>query len=126
MTTRHYVVPRGSGRLYLVHLDDPLPGGARHYLGWTQADDVADRISRHREGRGAKLLAVARRLAIEWQVTAVWAASCREERRLKRMGHLARLCPLCRRGALHRHAAYERGRRAARPLADLLAQAVAL
>lgn len=87
-----------SPALYLLHLDAKIAGHAAHYLG--EADDLAERIRRHRHGAGARLLAVARRLGISWRLVRTWrapadkAARLQLERRLKN-AHGPNLCPEC-------------------------------
>lgn len=87
-----------SPALYLLHLDAKIAGHAAHYLG--EADDLAERIKSHRRGAGARLLAVARRLGIDWRLVRTWEAPADRaerrqlERRLKN-AHGPNLCPEC-------------------------------
>lgn len=81
--------------LYLVHFERPL-AHAQHYLGWTQCD-LDERITRHRGGDGARLLAVANERGIGWEVVRVWPGAKRSvEQKYKRAKHNRRLCPVCR------------------------------
>lgn len=79
-------------KIYLLHFHTPL-SHARHYLG--SADDVEQRLQEHRTGRGARLMAVVTAAGITWEVARTWEGDRKEERRLKRLGGHARLCPLC-------------------------------
>lgn len=81
--------------IYLVHLDRPL-GHARHYIGYTGKASVQQRLKRHRAGRGARLLRVCNREGIEYRVVRVWRGTRKDERRLKKRGGAAPLCPICR------------------------------
>jgi len=82
--------------VYLIHLDKPI-GHARHYLGY--ADDVTERLARHRQGRGGRLLKVAVSRGIGFDVVRVWPDGDRAlERRLKRLKNGPGLCPVCREG----------------------------
>lgn len=90
--------------VYLLCMDKPMPRGksprgtqlwARHYLGY--ADNLEERLKRHANGTGARMLAVARERGIGWQVARVWPDAGKDvERRLKRRKEAPRLCPLCR------------------------------
>jgi predicted GIY-YIG superfamily endonuclease len=95
-------LPHGPA-LYLLHLEAKVADHAGHYLGET--DDLARRISGHRRGKGAKLLAAARRLGIGWRIVRTWEAPADRrarldlERRLKAR-HGPTLCPACNARAL--------------------------
>jgi predicted GIY-YIG superfamily endonuclease len=90
-----------KGKVYLLHFARPYRH-ARHYLGWT--DDLEERLARHRDGRGARLLAVVTEAGIEWTVARVWDGSRALERRLKSWHKARALCPLCREEVHGRHA----------------------
>lgn len=72
---------------------------ARHYLGWTEnypRRRVLDRLALHLDGRGACIVraAVARGITVE--LVRVFHDETRDdERRRKRAGNFARLCPVC-------------------------------
>lgn len=80
--------------IYLIHLDRPL-GHAKHYLGYTEAETVTARFQRHKSGYGARLLAAANELGIDYSVVRVWEGSKKLERRLKRRKNSPDLCPVC-------------------------------
>lgn len=86
---------RAHGTVYLLHFASRY-GHAGHYLGW--AADVDARLAEHAAGRGARLLAVVRAAGIGWQLARTWRGGRRLERRIKTLGGLARVCPLCRPG----------------------------
>lgn len=87
--------------IYLLHSTAPVGGtgthSARHYMGYTPDATWRKRIDAHRNGtsrvkivdaflaQGGKLLLVA----------ILPGGTRTDERHLKRMGHMARLCPLC-------------------------------
>lgn len=79
--------------VYLIHLDKPI-GHARHYIGYSK--DPRARLKRHRAGRGGRLLAVAAKRGIYFDIVRVWPdAGQAWERRLKRQNNASRLCPAC-------------------------------
>lgn len=81
------------GTVYLIHFDRPF-GHAKHYTGW--ASDLDARLWHHRNGTGARLLAVVRQAGIGWQVARTWQNVDRHyERALKKQGGASRRCPLC-------------------------------
>jgi len=78
--------------VYLLHFDTPYKH-ARHYLG--SSDDVAERIERHRQGRGARLMEVIAQAGIGFQLARTWDGGRTEERKLKNQKNSPRLCPIC-------------------------------
>jgi predicted GIY-YIG superfamily endonuclease len=82
-----------GGVVYLLHLDAPGFGHAKHYTGWTA--DLAARLALHEQGQGARLLAVARAAGIGWTLARTWPGSRARERQLKRQGGASRRCPMC-------------------------------
>lgn len=84
--------------VYLIHFDRPYHH-AQHYLGW--ASDLDARLTRHRSGKGARLLAVVTAAGISWRVVRTWIGGRGYERRLKRRHGPYRLCPVCRGGQSH-------------------------
>jgi len=67
---------------------------AQHYFGWT--DDLPARLKDHSCGRGARLMEVITAAGIGFALTRTWPGSRALERRRKRRGGHARLCPICR------------------------------
>lgn len=84
-----------AGTVYLVHFSRPLHH-ARHYLGWTAAENLANRLARHAAGRGARILRAVTLAGIPWELVAVAPGTRASERQLKRGKHIARICPACR------------------------------
>jgi predicted GIY-YIG superfamily endonuclease len=79
--------------VYLLHLDAPGFGHAKHYTGWT--GDLPARLALHEAGQGARLLAVAHAAGIGWTLARTWPGTRARERQLKRQGGASRRCPLC-------------------------------
>lgn len=85
----------GTGTVYLLHLDRPYRH-AKHYVGWTEGDNLIDRLTVHIRGQGSPLLRAAAKAGISFRVARLWVGFTRlKERRLKRRGK-SRICPLCR------------------------------
>jgi predicted GIY-YIG superfamily endonuclease len=82
-----------GGTVYLLHFARPYRH-ARHYLGY--ADNLEQRLARHRAGSGARLLAVIAAAGIDWRLARTWPGTRTLERRLKGRHSGVRLCPLCR------------------------------
>lgn len=78
--------------VYLIHFDTPYKH-ARHYLGY--AEDLAERIERHRKGNGSRLMQVIGAAGIAWQLVRVWPGDRKLERQLKNQKNAPRLCPVC-------------------------------
>lgn len=93
--------------VYLLHFDVPLlrsdgtPVG--HYVGWAPDGEVTRRLEDHLRGRHpAKLVQALLAQNTEMWVGNHWHGQDRDyERRLKRMGHLARRCYRCKSLLLH-------------------------
>lgn len=81
-----------TGVVYLLHFDRPYRH-AGHYTGWTS--NLADRLTQHTAGRGARLLAVITQAGIGFTLARTWTGTRRRERALKRQGGASRRCPLC-------------------------------
>jgi hypothetical protein len=87
-----------QGVVYLVHLDrrlgsDHPKGAARHYLGTTI--NLDRRLTQHRDGTGARMLAAAAERGIGFDVVRTWPGGRAEERRLKNQHNARRMCPAC-------------------------------
>lgn len=87
--------------IYLLHLDTPL-AHAKHYIG--KADDLAERLERHRSGNGARMLAVCRERGITWQLVRTWTGDRQLERRLKSRRNAPKLCGICSGAAAYNRA----------------------
>lgn len=101
------------GSIYLYHLDAPLdpahPRRPRHYLGFCELGNLAERDRVHRRGErwthdqngktvatgAARFLQVAGERGIGFGLVRTWRGTRAEERRLKQCGHAPDMCPLC-------------------------------
>lgn len=83
--------------VYLIHFHSPYKH-ARHYLGFAATPKkFKARMESHLNGTGANLLRVVNLAGITWDVVRKWPkASRQEERRIKNMGGLSRVCPVCK------------------------------
>lgn len=82
------------GNVYLLCFDPPL-AHAKHYLGFTEHDDVEIRVEEHRKGIGARICAVAVDRGITLKLVRTWTKKTRSfERSLKKRGK-SHLCPNC-------------------------------
>lgn len=96
---------KSNGYVYILHFRTPLAGGrkqSQHYVGWSR--HWAYRIGQHRDGKGARIMAVCADRGITFQIAAVVASLEHDgrtytgtalERYIKRQHHHARYCPLC-------------------------------
>ena len=82
-----------TGTVYLLHFDRAYRH-ARHYVGYT--DNLPRRLEEHREGTGARLMEVVKDAGISFTLARTWPGDRATERRKKRQGSRALLCPLCR------------------------------
>jgi predicted GIY-YIG superfamily endonuclease len=78
--------------VYLLHFERPYKH-ARHYLGATR--DLEARLSLHRCGRGARLMAVVTQAGIPWMLARTWEGDYAQEHALKRRKNSPQLCPQC-------------------------------
>lgn len=82
------------GTIYVLHFDRPLTH-ARHYIGWTERDDLDARLDEHRAGRGARIVEALVAAGIGFRVAATYLGTRHDERRMKRQKHGGRFCPEC-------------------------------
>jgi predicted GIY-YIG superfamily endonuclease len=84
--------------VYLIHFARPYKH-AKHYVGYTALESVDDRMARHRDGRGSRLLQVVTQAGIEWAIVRLWQYDTIKEARTKERqlkNHSAgRNCPIC-------------------------------
>ncbi len=84
--------------LYLLHFAPPHKG-AMHYLGITKASTIGRRLNDHQRGKGAGITRRALESGSTLTLVRLWHNATHQlERKVKRAGHLNKLCPLC----LHR------------------------
>jgi predicted GIY-YIG superfamily endonuclease len=81
-----------KGTVYLIHFNTPYHH-ARHNLGWTE--DLEERLQRHANGSGSRLMQVITQAGITWRLARTWTGSRELERQLKRQHNSPRLCPIC-------------------------------
>jgi hypothetical protein len=84
-----------TSTVYLLHLE-PAYRHARHYLGSTARELVADRIAEHVAGRGSPLVRAAVEAGSTVELVRTWTGGRQLERRLKDRHESPRLCPRCR------------------------------
>lgn len=85
---------RGAvGTIYMIHFARPYKH-ARHYVGWSP--DLEGRLAAHKDGRGARLMAVVVAAGIEWELARTRQGTRDIERKIKRDGGASRYCPVCR------------------------------
>lgn len=86
------------GTVYLIHFDEHL-SHARHYLGWTEGDDITARIETHmagHKGHAACILRACKEQGIGWKVVRTWKGVDRNfERWLKNQKGTPKFCPNC-------------------------------
>lgn len=82
--------------VYLIHFKQKI-AHAQHYIGFCDGDDaLTGRLMRHLQGRGARILARASELGVEWELVRTWEGETRTfERKLKNQKNARRLCPVC-------------------------------
>lgn len=78
--------------VYLIHFNEAFKH-ARHYIGFT--DDLDARLEDHRNGHGARLMAVIRAAGVTWRCVRTWPGDRKLERKLKNRKDAPRLCPVC-------------------------------
>ena len=85
-----------KGTVYLLHFHEKFHH-CQHYIGWTEKDDVGERMAKHAEGRGSKLLKAVMEKKITVSLVRVWKGEDRNfERKLKNRKKSKQLCPLCK------------------------------
>lgn len=87
-----------KGYVYLLHFDEPYYH-AKHYVGST--DDIEQRLIRHKNGNGARLIKVISDAGISFRLAKLWTFDNIKEARLfekalKHMKNTPRYCPECR------------------------------
>ena len=89
MTDKPYIV-------YVLHFDRPV-GPARHYIGITRRERLAQRMHDHQGTSASWLTAKAAKLGIGFTLAKTFdAESHADEQRIKRAGHFDKICPICR------------------------------
>jgi hypothetical protein len=91
LSLRHNV----PGTVYVLHFE-PGYKHARHYVGWTEDDDVTARVEVHLQGRESPLIRAAVAAGVEVQLAATYPGTRYLERRLKRWHKTGQFCAICR------------------------------
>ena len=79
--------------VYLLHFTQRYKH-AGHYIGSTNT--LTKRLEAHKNGHGARLLAVVHQAGITWVLARTWEGGKRRERQLKTQGGASRCCPICK------------------------------
>jgi predicted GIY-YIG superfamily endonuclease len=80
--------------VYLIHFETPYKH-ARHYIGFAE-EDLDQRMKKHKDGLGAKLMRAVTNAGIKWFVARLWKDGSRTfERELKNRKNAKYLCPVC-------------------------------
>lgn len=103
------------GIIYQYHLDAPLDPEhwrrPRHYTGFCELGNLAERDRTHRRGErwahlqngeivhtgAARFLQAAVEKGIGFRLVRTWRGTRDDERRLKQLGHAPDMCPVCSR-----------------------------
>lgn len=81
--------------VYLIHFDSPFKH-AKHYIGFTETNDVTKRMDHHRKGSGSSLMKAVTKAGISWNVVRTWPNETRTfERKLKNRKKSSQICPVC-------------------------------
>lgn len=85
-----------TGTIYLIHFEKAF-ARKTHYIGWApDSIGLTQRIEKHRNGCGAKLLKSVNNAKIEWNVVRTWKdRTLADEAALKEWKNAKKLCPLC-------------------------------
>jgi|GEM_PF-1261215 predicted GIY-YIG superfamily endonuclease len=94
--------------IYLLHFDRPICPSrpTQHYLGWCPDDGIDDRLWAHRQGKGARLTAVAKEKGIRFTLAELIPGDRTKERQLKQLRNYPRFCPICQKMKLKPIAIY--------------------
>jgi predicted GIY-YIG superfamily endonuclease len=88
------------GTVYVLHFLRPYKH-ARHYVGWTGLP-LAERLQRHANGNGARLIQVIQDAGISWKLARTYEDVDQGfEKRMKKRGGASRYCPICMNTTVH-------------------------
>ena len=83
--------------VYLLHFDLKISDHAYHYVGYCESGNLDARMTRHRAGRGGRLVQVLMARGGDFVVARVWPEGTKAlERKLKRRKNHPKHCPICR------------------------------
>ena len=81
--------------VYLIHFEEKLHH-VQHYIGFVEKN-LKQRVKKHKNNKGAKLLIAVNLKGIQWEVVRVWEEGDRTlERKLKNCKKARCFCPVCR------------------------------
>lgn len=85
------------GYVYLIHLEKPIgKGNQQHYVGFARdLEHYKERISKHRNNEGSKLLKAANDEGINWIVVRVWADATADTEKAVKQRSMKNTCPVC-------------------------------
>jgi hypothetical protein len=86
------------GTVYLLHFSRPYKH-ARHYLGYVTKQTkaaLAERLERHKNGSGARLMEVVTKEGITFEVAKTWKGNRALERQLKKRRGAVKFFAICR------------------------------
>ena len=85
------------GYVYLIHLEKPLPGNRRHYVGYARdRDHLENRWAKHRSSEGAQILKEANEAGITWMVVRVWMDVGPDKEKSVKATASKFICPVCK------------------------------
>jgi len=81
--------------VYVLHFTPPFKH-ARHYIGWTDQEDIAARLDEHVKGKGSRLVKAAVAAGTKIEIAHVLIGADRHfERRIKRRKDVCTWCRIC-------------------------------
>lgn len=83
------------GVIYILHFHRPL-SHANHYIGWCEVGGLENRLRKHRNGSGARIMAALKERGIGFDLVRLKLGDRHEERRLKNFNKTRRMCFICR------------------------------
>jgi hypothetical protein len=81
--------------IYIIHFDKPYYH-ARHYVGYCAEGKLEERLARHRQGRGSRLMLAVESAGLTWRVVVTRHGDRCVERSIKKAKNTPRFCPECR------------------------------
>lgn len=99
--------------IYILCFERPFKH-ARHYVGFTKRNDVAERVEQHLKGQGSPLLRAVVAAGIPVVLATSFEGTRDDERTLKNCKNAAFFCPRCRKAYLQKKAGQKREQRRAK------------
>ena len=79
----------------LLHFDTPFKH-AKHYLGFTEKEDIDERLHDHINGNGSKLMKAVTNAGITFKIARLWYNVTRKDERRMKNNRGAKYCPICK------------------------------